>query len=240
MIFYFSGTGNSRWVAEELAKKINDEARDIMGGNTYQLKEDEVVGIVFPIYAWSPAEPVIDFVKGLAVSGRFVFGIGTCADEAGLAMVQLQKYLPLNSTYSIKMPNNYIIASNVESDEEIKTKLEAAKEQLSVIAEEVKARKSVHRVTKGKMARLKSHIISVGFNKFARTTKPFKVTDACVGCSACAQSCPAQTIQMIEGKPKWQEKCYQCLKCIHTCPTQAIEYGKGTVGRKRYHLERYL
>lgn len=240
MIFYFSGTGNSKWVAEELAKRINDKAVDMMSVSEERLTKDEVVGVVFPIYAWSPAEPVIDFVKTLQTAGKFIFGIGTCADEAGLAMEQLQKYVSLNSTYSIKMPNNYIIASHVESEEVIKGKLKDASVQLDLIAEEIKARKSAHRITKGKMAKLKSSVIAFGFNKFGRITKPFKVTDACVGCSQCATTCPAKTIEMVNGKPKWQEKCYQCLKCIHTCPTQAIEYGKGTVGRQRYQLERYL
>ncbi|PHV70322.1 hypothetical protein CS063_10545 [Sporanaerobium hydrogeniformans] len=240
MIFYFSGTGNSKWVAEQLAKKTNDKARDMMSTNQDSLTKEEVIGIVFPIYAWSPPEPVIDFVKTLQASGKFTFGIGTCADEAGLAMEQLQKHFPLNSSYSIKMPNNYIIASNVESDEVIKGKIKKAEVQLDLIAEEIRSRKSVSRITKGKMATLKSSVIAFGFNKFGRTTKPFKVTDACVGCSQCATTCPAKTIEMIDGKPKWQENCYQCLKCIHTCPAQAIEYGKGTVGRKRYDLERYL
>lgn len=240
MIFYFSGTGNSKWVAEQLAKRINDKAVDMMSGSGADVTKDEVIGVVFPIYAWSPAEPVVEFVKTLHTEGKFIFGIGTCADEAGLAMGQLQKYVPLNSTYSIKMPNNYIIASNVESDEEIKSKLKEARVQLDVIAKEIQARKNVHRVTRGKMAKLKSSVIAFGFNRFARTTKPFKVTDACIGCSQCASTCPAKTIEMLDGKPRWQQKCYQCLKCVHTCPTQAIEYGKGTVGRKRYHLERYL
>ena len=29
MIFYFSGTGNSKWVANKIADKINDKAYDI-------------------------------------------------------------------------------------------------------------------------------------------------------------------------------------------------------------------
>lgn len=240
MIFYFSGTGNSKWVAEELAKRINDQAVDMMNTDEVDLTKEEVIGIIFPIYAWSPAEPAITFAKKLHTKEKFTFGIGTCADEAGLAMAQIQKHVALNSTYSIKMPNNYIIASDVESDEVIKGKLKEAKAQLDLIAEEIKTRKEVHRAHKGKMAKLKSSVISFGFNKFARTTKPFKVTDACISCSQCASTCPAQTIQMVEGKPSWQEKCYQCLKCVHTCPTQAIEYGKGTVGRQRYHIERYL
>ena len=30
MIFYFSGTGNSKWVAKKIAEKTNDKVYDIM------------------------------------------------------------------------------------------------------------------------------------------------------------------------------------------------------------------
>lgn len=29
MILYFSGTGNSKWIASQLAKKLNDQSYDI-------------------------------------------------------------------------------------------------------------------------------------------------------------------------------------------------------------------
>ena len=54
-------------------------------------------------------------MKILQVAGEFILRTDTCVDETGLAMEQIQKYFPLNSSYSIKMPNNYTIASNVES-----------------------------------------------------------------------------------------------------------------------------
>lgn len=57
MIFWYSGCGNSRFVAEELAKGLNqdlvfipDAARN---GNEYIVPNEEVVGFVFPIYAWA-------------------------------------------------------------------------------------------------------------------------------------------------------------------------------------------
>jgi flavodoxin len=52
MLFYFSGTGNTRWVAEFLAQELNDRLRfipDEIGGDMhYVLKDGERLGFVFP------------------------------------------------------------------------------------------------------------------------------------------------------------------------------------------------
>lgn len=59
MIFYFSGTGNSAWVARQLAEGQNEEllsiAMEIDRNKAYKLKEGEKVGFVFPVYAWGPS-----------------------------------------------------------------------------------------------------------------------------------------------------------------------------------------
>lgn len=51
MIFYFSGTGNSAWVARQLAEGQNEEllsiAMEIDRNKAYKLKEGEKVGFVF-------------------------------------------------------------------------------------------------------------------------------------------------------------------------------------------------
>ena len=64
MIFYFSGTGNSKWVAEELAAKLNDNIIFIpKAKKEYKLSENEKIGFVFPIYAWSAPKCVFDFIQ---------------------------------------------------------------------------------------------------------------------------------------------------------------------------------
>ena len=49
MIFYFSGTGNSAWVARQLAEGQNEEllsiAMEIDRNKAYKLKEGEKVGL---------------------------------------------------------------------------------------------------------------------------------------------------------------------------------------------------
>lgn len=79
MIFYFSGTGNSRWVAESLGKRLEDAVEDItdvkIEKKEYTLPEGEILGFVFPVYAWAPPTIVMDFISLLRLSSapKYVF-----------------------------------------------------------------------------------------------------------------------------------------------------------------------
>ena len=239
MIFYFSGTGNSKWVAESLASKTEDVAVSMMECSVVPSINNTTIGIVFPIYAWGPPEPVLEFLKKLSGKPVFSYGVCTCGADAGKSMENICDILPLNSKYSIVMPSNYIMGSDVESDEIIASKIIKAKERLDAIAAQVLAKQSVNDVNRGSLSWLKSNLVNYGFNRFARSTKPFYVKDNCIACGLCAQNCPANTIRIIDGKPHWSEKCYQCTACINRCPVKAIEYGKGTSARGRYVFKEY-
>ena len=52
MIYYFSGTGNSQWVAEQLALQTGDVASDLIKTKGDLNCAGLTIGLVFPIYAW--------------------------------------------------------------------------------------------------------------------------------------------------------------------------------------------
>ena len=56
MTLFFTGTGNSRYVAERIAKALGDELLSINDrikvGNTSPVASDERLVIVTPTYAW--------------------------------------------------------------------------------------------------------------------------------------------------------------------------------------------
>lgn len=241
MIYYFSGTGNSKWIAEQLAIRLNDAAVPISGDHIQPEEHPSRIGFVFPIYAWGVSEPMFSFIRDFPKQSCFTFAVCTCGADAGKAMKSLCKEYSLNSCYSIRMPNNYIIGEDLESEEDIQKKFEEAVIRADQIAAEITAETNSYQVHEGKWALLKTKVIHPLFNRYARNTKPFHADAAlCDGCGWCAVHCPAKTIQLVDGLPVWNQSCYQCLKCLNGCPKKAINYGKHTMNRKRYRMERYV
>ena len=241
MIFYFSGTGNSAWAARQLARLTGDEAYNIT--NLKELPDMEnakQIGFVFPVYAWGAPEIMADFAKKLPKPQVFTFGVCTCGGDAGLTMKQFSKHYLLSSSYSLLMPNNYIIGSDTDDEGEILQKITAAREELERMAQEIRRQERVYRVHEGALAGVKSHLANFGFNKFARSAKPFFAGDSCNGCGQCVRNCPASAISLRDGKPIWAAQCLQCLRCINGCPQLAIQYGKATARRRRYTIRAYL
>ena len=70
MIFYFTGTGNSLYAAQNVAAKQGDKLISIaecLKNNTvdFTLRDDEKIGFVFPIYFWGLPTIVVDFISRL-------------------------------------------------------------------------------------------------------------------------------------------------------------------------------
>ncbi len=242
MIYYFSGTGNSEWTAKRLSKITGDEAisiADMMksGKKPVSIKSTESLGIVFPIYAWSAPQIVIDFIEQLSVaSGAFVYSVCTCGENCGDVFGWMKKKIPVSSSYSLRMPNNYVIGFDVDSEQLAKEKISDAKKQIDNIGESIKNKKTEEIVVKGSLPKLKTNFIGTMFRKYSRDTK-FYAEDSCTACGICEKSCPVDNITIVNNKPVWKHNCIQCCSCINRCPVKAIQYGKGTKSRGRYVMK---
>lgn len=243
VIYYFSGTGNSKWIAEELAKRNNDTVQSIPeliadGPTAVYAGADCRIGIVFPVYAWGVPAIVERFCRAIRVEkGAYAYAVCTCGDEAGFSMRRLKRFFPLAAAWSFVMPNNYIPGFDVDSPELEHNKIEAARESLVSVSQCIAQNKREYDVREGSAARFKTAVVRPLFHTFARSTKPFYTTELCNGCAVCANGCPTHTIRMREGKPVWEApQCEQCMRCINLCPKTAIQYGKGTLHRGRYHF----
>lgn len=248
MIFYFSGTGNSKWIAEKIGQKIGEEALDISkliseGLTDYQPKAEETVGLVFPVYAWGAPEVVYKFAKNIKLKpNNYSFAVCNCASEAGLSLENLKKVFSIKSGFSIIMPNNYLLmGADVDDSEKIEQKLAAANSRIIGICQHIAEKEEMMDCYKGSMAFLKSKVFHFFFNKFARSTKSFTVEETCDGCGICCKFRTCDNIVLENNKPVWKGKCHQCFSCINRCPKKAIQYGSKTKTTGRYYLEeKYL
>lgn len=247
MIFYFSGTGNSLYSAKRIAEHNNEKlisiASEFMTGkNEFTLSEDELIGFVFPVYAWGPPPIVTDFIKKLKLNnyaGNYIFTVITCGAEIGNAAdivdkVLKKKGLKLNSAFSVQMPSNYMIMGDVDSEEDKKIKLESSEKTIKHISEIVGSREQgIFELERGAAPGLKTAIVSPMFSKFAVQPKKFYADENCTGCGVCETVCCCDNIK-ISGKPIWGNRCTQCLACINYCPAAAIQFGKSTLNKGRY------
>jgi ferredoxin/flavodoxin len=251
MVFYFSGTGNSRWVARTVADSFNDKLvamgdyfRAGAGEPSFSAKPDEKIGFIFPVHSWGIPPLVRSFIGKLLLNGyngQLIYGIFTCGDECGNTRKMFLDLLAgkgwrCHHAYSITMPNSYICLPGFDVDpKEVElSKRESAKEFLPRLIRAIAEDSPVESYTKGSFTSLKSGLIYKMFCKYAIDARPYRVTDNCDSCGVCAKRCPTGNIALIDGKPVWSDNCTQCLACIHYCPSRAIEYGKATVNKGRY------
>ena len=97
MILYFSGTGNSRYIAERIAVALGDELLSmndrIKAGDTSPVTSDERLIIVTPTYAWRIPNIVRDWLAETNFpSAKQAWFVMTCGRPSPLCVSSGVKY----------------------------------------------------------------------------------------------------------------------------------------------------
>lgn len=121
MIFYFSGTGNTRWAAFKVASATHDRLTDIAeemrtmkqqgasATRTFVLEPGERLGFIFPVHGWRVPRLVRDFIGRLQIKrkegqlqdcemphGTFAYAVCTAGDSIGLTVENLETTIAAN------------------------------------------------------------------------------------------------------------------------------------------------
>lgn len=247
MILYFTGTGNSLHIAKALSNRLGDELlsinEKIKKNDNRPIKCDERLVFVLPTYAWRIPTVVEQWIKTTSLEGaRSAWLVMTCGDEIGNAdeynreLVE-EKGIAHMGTVKITMPENYIAMFDAPSEDETKKIIEAADAQIDAIAAVIAENASFSPCRVNAYGKIMSSAVNSIFYKLFVKAKAFRADDRCIGCGRCVELCPLNNITLSGGKPVWSTDCTHCMACISYCPTQAIEYGKKSVGKRRYHCD---
>lgn len=237
-IYYFSGTGNSLYVARELKKRIPETTLIPLVNLSYKdnvQTNSETVGFIFPIHLTMTPLIVQKFIENLSLkSADYIFAIATRAGTQHRAFKDVENILKrkdrsLNAYFTLNM------ASNDPKREEWHAATEA---EISILENEVQ--NNLDFIQKIILNKQKSHeedntykesvpgftILSWIFpyvNRFYNVD--FYSDSKCVGCGTCEKVCLSFKIKMNNGKPVWQEnvECFLCNACLNYCPNQAIQ-----------------
>ena len=242
MILYFSGTGNSRHAALQLAAALNDTARsihtDLLQGCT--LEDARPLIVCAPIYAWRMANVMADYLRRCTFAGSGdVYFVLTCGSSMGNAPAYCRDLcselsLRCRGVAKLVMPENYVAMFPVPDAPTAVRIVRAADRRLAQLADYIRADRDFPKAKVSLGGRFLSKCVNTGFYKYYVGDKKFRTTDGCIGCGKCAQVCPLGNIRLTDSRPVWQGNCTHCMACICHCPTTAIEHGKASVGKRRY------
>lgn len=244
MIMYFSGTGNSEYVAKRIGKEINDEALNlfekIRNCDYSHLTSDRPWVIVVPTYAWQIPRIVHEWLMKTKLDGnRHIYFVMTCGGSIGDAGKYLKKLcatkgMNYKGCISITMPENYIALFNTPDKKDALATIEQAEQVISDTVHYIKSDMSFPEPELTFKDKLSSGLINDIFYTIFVHSKKFYITDACIFCGKCEKVCPLGNIRLENGRPNWGKHCTHCMACICRCPKEAIEYGKHSKGLVRY------
>ena len=246
MIYYFSATGNNKYVAERVAEAVGTQAVSIQERiDSAQIEVDAgeqgVVGFVSPTYACGLPEIFKHFFRKVSLGGGgrpyvfFAATYGTTPGFTGQAAKRMlaERGIAVSAFYSIRMPDNWTVAFDLSDAEKVAETNRRADEEISVMLERIRERRSgnfMRRTLPYFAAPLALRL----YEKMRRTSF-FSVDENCAGCGLCEKKCPDRAIAMRDGKPCWvKEQCIMCLGCLHRCPKFSIQYGNRTREHGQY------
>ena len=270
MILYFSGTGNSEYVAKRIAQKTGDEVQNLFqrlrDNDHSEMNSEKPWVIVCPVYAWQMPHILRDWLLQTRLTGDdriyFVMTCGSNIAGAGLYAKEVasQMGLTYQGTAPVVMPENYIAMFKTPDQEKALEIVIRAEESIDRIAELIAGEAYLEELGGG---RLQSMLMNWGLYKFGISDKKFAAGDSCTACGQCVRICPTENIYLsgpeikvpkiekIEDidqeepkagarRPVWSGRCIHCMACINRCPFQAIEYGTASVGKERYRCPKTL
>lgn len=249
MVFFFTGTGNSRFAAMQIHRivggelvSMNEELRRRIQSPAearWDFVSEEALVFVCPTYCYRLPHVVEDFIRQSRFGGnRDAYFFLTCGADTGAAAKLAERFcgevgLRYRGTDSAVMPENFITLFDSPDYDEALTLIRTA---VSGMESAARLMAQGRPLTDSHAASPVKSLFNKSFYKFFVTDKGFTVSDSCVSCGKCAELCPLCNITLENGRPQWHGNCTMCNSCINVCPRNAIEYGRRSRGKRRYYL----
>ena len=237
LAIYFTGTGNSKRVIDEINYSLasfsstmdivdvtKDEAKDI---NDY----DGLI-ISYPIYGFNAPKPIIAYVKKMVKaneqkpclimkqSGEHLFWNN--ASSLYLTSLLKKRNIKVTNEYHYLMPYSFIFR---HSDFMAYRMDNVMKGLIPLDLTDFFNKKEVH-MKRFFLDRFFAWVLRIQWWGGRFNGRFYKVEkDKCIKCMKCVKECPAHNIIMEDGKFKFKGQCLMCQRCIMYCPRHAIKVG---------------
>ena len=254
IVYYFSGTGNSRNVALWLAyaaKENNIESRLINIGIIDRLTiepphPDALVAFVSPIHGFNYPPVMLNFLfhfpkgqnrvlllntrAGMLIGKWITPGVTGIAFYFSALILKLKGY-SIKSMFPVDLPSNWISVHPGLNERTVKFLHERNQEKVYRFARKVLAGGSDFRGVYEIIQDTLVAPISLGYYFIGRFlfAKTYFASADCNNCDLCIKACPVNAIKKVDNRPFWTFNCESCMRCMSNCPKKAIETAHGSV-----------
>lgn len=224
MVFYFTATGNSLYVAKQL-----DQSRisiPQIGKQADLTFTDETIGIVCPVYCGEIPHMVFEFIQKAVFHTPYLYMVLTYgmneSDSLQFTYRQCSKIgVVFDYINCVKMVDNYLTTFDMNAQKAMDKDVDG---QLLKIKADIETRKKA--IPQADPKGIKLHKRVAVMNRIfpaLNNGKAIQITDKCTGCKICTQVCPTGNILVTTTAQRLHKKCAFCLACVHHCPHHAIK-----------------
>jgi ferredoxin len=254
LVYYFSGTGNSKNVAHWLcdyAHRKNMEVcmADISKSERRGLEmpdPEALVAFVSPVHGFNYPPIMMNFIMhfpkgknkvlllntraGMQIGNWVTPGVSGIAFYFSALLLKFKGY-SIQAMFPVDLPSNWISLHPALNSKTVRYLHLKNKERVIAFASNVLSGKSHFKSLREIFQDILVAPISVLYYFAGRfvLAKTFYASKDCNNCGLCIKKCPVQAIKKIDNRPYWTFNCESCMKCMCHCPEKAIETAHGFI-----------
>ena len=254
IIYYFSGTGNSKHVAQwiyEVAveKQIPVEVLDISKidrKNISKPPENALIGFCSPTHGFNYPPVMVKFILRFPRSNNRIFLMNT---RAGLklykiflpglsgaallfsALVLFFKGYKIIGMRPIDLPSNWLSLHPAVVKKAVGSLFDNYQKVTKRFANKILEGKKDYRALIDLPLDIIPAVFSITYYFLGRffLAKTFYANSKCNNCELCIKQCPVRAIRLVDNRPFWSYRCESCMHCMNICPERAIETAHGFI-----------
>jgi len=232
-MLYFSGTGNSKYIAELFSQYQNTLCHSIEESQDFEtlITLEDIIAFCYPVYMSGVPRIMREFIaKHMeALKGKNVIIFCTQFMLSGdgtrkFALLFPKNHIEVIYTEHFFMPNNMndVPILPIASDRGVERSLAKAKRKMA----------SVHRnIQNGTVKKRGFSLIPriLGLPQSIlmspterRANRAVSIDHDCTNCGLCVKICPMDNFSMADDRIQHKHNCTMCYRCINACPEQAI------------------
>jgi len=233
LMLYFSGTGNSKYIAKLFSQKLNVKCYSIEEKIDFkkEIEKHNTIAFCYPIYASNVPRIMREFVKKnveiLKNKKLIIFCTQLCfSGDGARAFTDLlpEGYGEVIYAEHFNMPNNIcnIKIFPIKNGKKTNKYIKSANKKMNRVCKDIK---------KGKVKKRGFNKVSNFIGKTQSAYWPnieekkkssIKVDSDCVKCRLCVKLCPMNNLNLTNKGIVHNNDCIFCYRCVNACPKKAI------------------